>query len=310
MAADPWNDIVYDPWNDDNPASYNRVQTTYYSGSYNQITAPSSHNFAGSTRTVIFMPEIINVDDLSGARPFVLRETGGTVLTQYSGSPPIPANSYKLPPQTSKGRTMVEISSSNWGQTFDFDYYGEGSAIEANRYNNILNYSVRADESITAGTNIKSTGQMQANSTTDSTSYTTGSFVCDGGVGIAKDVTVNGGVAAGFGGSYLGWKVVEIGDWNMRTTGGAGSNTKNVNHGLPDFKKIRAMFCVIRNDADSIVSGLDSPDSSSPSATNGGILYAAASQVYLTTWTGSDFDSANYETTSYNRGWVYLLTED
>lgn len=85
---------------------------------------------------------------------------------------------------------------------------------------------------------------------------------------------------------------VEIGDWNIYVSGGSGSATKSVAHGLADFKKIRAVHVVIRNDADT-----DYYFSISSSTI---LPRLDSTNVYLQ----SNLDFAGFSSTGYNRGWV------
>lgn len=99
-------------------------------------------------------------------------------------------------------------------------------------------------------------------------------------------------------------KIVNIGDWNMYSTGGTG--TKSVAHGLSstDWKKIKSISVLIRNDADNAYTPLNSVNSIG--LPNGGITDYGATNINLLRALTLDFDSASYDSTSYNRGWVTI----
>lgn len=98
--------------------------------------------------------------------------------------------------------------------------------------------------------------------------------------------------------SALKVKILDIGDWNMDTTASV-----SIPHGL-NLTSIRGWSVVIRDDANAnyrqepfITAGV--PDSlivSQVDATNVGITRAASSV----------FDSVNFDSTSFNRGWITI----
>lgn len=92
-------------------------------------------------------------------------------------------------------------------------------------------------------------------------------------------------------------KVIDIGDWNMDTTVNVG-----VNHGLT-VANIRSISAIIRTDGGAI--NRDFP-CYSVSGTTDEYLEATTSQIRLYRATGGIFDDANYDSTSYNRGWVVI----
>ena len=91
-------------------------------------------------------------------------------------------------------------------------------------------------------------------------------------------------------------KIIEIGDWNMDTTSG-----KIINHGL-SISKIRSVKVVIRNDAGS---GLF-PIEVSSDGTISGTWNLDATQIAPVRFSGKFFDSADFDATSYNRGWITI----
>jgi len=93
----------------------------------------------------------------------------------------------------------------------------------------------------------------------------------------------------------LTFVIVEIGDWNIYVTGGgSGSATKTVAHGLADFKKIRSVNVVVRNDADT--NYYFTPTSAIA------LNYLDSTNINLS----SSLDFSGFSTTSYNRGWVTI----
>ena len=97
-------------------------------------------------------------------------------------------------------------------------------------------------------------------------------------------------------------KVIEIDDWDMVGVGSA-----SVNHGLADHKKIRTIDCIIIEDA-----GLSDQilplnfNQVSTGIAQGSINLTDSSTIILTRLSGGYFDSTDYDSTSYNRGWVTI----
>jgi len=104
--------------------------------------------------------------------------------------------------------------------------------------------------------------------------------------------------------AILNTAVVNIGDWNMNVSG-AGANQKAVTHGIADFKKIRSVIVMIRNDADTLYSPLGGLDITA-NAIAGGVTSTSATTLALGIPSGSKFDAATYSATSYNRGFVTI----
>jgi hypothetical protein len=90
-------------------------------------------------------------------------------------------------------------------------------------------------------------------------------------------------------------KVIDIGDWNMTV-----ASNVNVNHGLT-LSTIRSITVIIRNDANTQYYGTYGDG-------GGGLgdlslsIRALSTQVELNR--GTFFDSTNFDSTSYNRGWI------
>ncbi len=106
-------------------------------------------------------------------------------------------------------------------------------------------------------------------------------------------------------------KVLEIGDWNMETTA-----TKLVPHGLgANYKKIRSLGGIIRDDADEYYSpipsdwGNDGGLSFLAGTGAGDILGVKETNIGLQRESGSPFNASTFNSTSYNRGWITVWYE-
>jgi hypothetical protein len=103
----------------------------------------------------------------------------------------------------------------------------------------------------------------------------------------------------------LEYRVLEIGDWNMNVPA-AGVNGVSVAHGLSNFKKIRTMDMVIRNDMDTLYYHMSETRSGSPSS-EAWIEAADSTNIEVETRNSSgSFNDVDFDSTSYNRGWVFV----
>ena len=165
---------------------------------------------------------------------------------------------------------------------------------------------IRADKNISAGGTIKNAD------VTEAASKDTGAIVTEGGIGVEKSVfagltgTFNGGSKRGAAGTVLLEKIIPIGDWNMDST-----VFVPIAHGLgASYKKIRAIDAIIRNDADDRYQSIYRiEDFGDPLLVNGGIASWTSINIELIRRTGGFFDTPDFDSTSYNRGWVYILYE-
>lgn len=96
-------------------------------------------------------------------------------------------------------------------------------------------------------------------------------------------------------GIRCGIKRVEIGDWDMDTVA-----QKSVAHGLP-LMDIRQVTVCVRNDADTARYQVAGKDSSNLALE---VSEINNTNVVLDRMPGQFFDSADFDSTSYNRGWV------
>jgi len=88
-------------------------------------------------------------------------------------------------------------------------------------------------------------------------------------------------------------KIVDIGDWDMDAT-----ITVSVVHGL-DQTKIRGLSAIVRTD-----SGVVPFLQVNFGQDNCGLISVDSTYVILSRVTGGVFDNTNYDSTSYNRGWI------
>ena len=91
-------------------------------------------------------------------------------------------------------------------------------------------------------------------------------------------------------------KEIEIGDWNMDTT-----ETITVAHGIASWKNIREAAAVIRNDADDSYLGLEKVHHG-----DAGAVEWDSTNINLHRTTSGHFDSSDYDSTSYNRGFITI----
>jgi len=106
-------------------------------------------------------------------------------------------------------------------------------------------------------------------------------------------------------------KIIEIGDWNMNVSA-AGSDTVSVAHNLASnvYKKIRSIFVIIRDDNDVNYYPLNRFDNATdPSLLAGGVNSYDNTNITLYMRTGNIFDFTLFDSTGYNRGWIYIVYE-
>ncbi len=96
-------------------------------------------------------------------------------------------------------------------------------------------------------------------------------------------------------------KIIEIGDWNMDA-----NTNKDVTHGL-EKSKIRRTSYIIRDDNDTFMYAVVYVDGVGVSLL--GITYINATVIRLTRVLNSTFDSIDFDSTTYNRGWVTIEYE-
>jgi hypothetical protein len=115
---------------------------------------------------------------------------------------------------------------------------------------------------------------------------------------IANTANTATGVDDQGGGDDLLCKIIEIGDWNMDTT-----ESIEVAHGLT-YGNIRSVQVVIRRDTNLDTRPLDYRGYFGDNP--GGAWYWNATIIKLGRYLGGNFDNADYNSTSYNRGWITI----
>jgi hypothetical protein len=103
----------------------------------------------------------------------------------------------------------------------------------------------------------------------------------------------------------LSLKIMEIGVWDMDTV-----TSVNVTHGIGDISKIRDVVAVIRQDDGSFVYRSGNPRTHNDMQMQFGIggINTSTLEIYRLTG-GVIFDQSNFDSTSYNRGWITILYE-
>ena len=90
-------------------------------------------------------------------------------------------------------------------------------------------------------------------------------------------------------------KVVEIGSWNMDTAA-----TVAVTHGISDYRKIRSISGVLRDDGDTILAPI--PYVSDVVADILSVSGVSSTTITLRRVTGGQFDNTSYDDTTISRG--------
>ncbi len=99
-------------------------------------------------------------------------------------------------------------------------------------------------------------------------------------------------------------KVIEIGDWDMNA-----SASTSVAHGMTNWKNIRRTTIFIRNDTDGGLFDLNGTQALG-GTNNGGLNGIDNTNINLTRMnTPGQFDSVDFDSTSYNRGWITIEYE-
>ena len=103
----------------------------------------------------------------------------------------------------------------------------------------------------------------------------------------------------------LARKVVEIGDWNMDSTANV-----TVDHGLgASFRNIRHCSALIRNDGDDVYYFLDKGANTGDTTPQGYVANIQSAGTALVRLNSGEFDNASYDSTGYNRGWMFIEYE-
>ena len=99
-------------------------------------------------------------------------------------------------------------------------------------------------------------------------------------------------------------KIIDIGDWNMDL-----NIFKVVSHGLTDSKIRSVSATIIRNDSAYFS---DLQHKSTPSGVDDGFWYFVdgGGYIQLNRTTGGGYDSVDYNSTSFNRGYIVITYVD
>ncbi len=122
--------------------------------------------------------------------------------------------------------------------------------------------------------------------------------------GITATVAEINTVADGIGVTIPRQKIVELGDWDMDT-----NDSHSVAHGL-NLSQIIGVNVMIRNDADSNRFGGRGHGTLSDTYTELTIRAVGPTNLNFLRRTGGTFDSTDFDSTSYNRGWAIIFYLD
>ncbi|MDH4127161.1 MAG: hypothetical protein OEV44_00295 [Spirochaetota bacterium] len=153
-------------------------------------------------------------------------------------------------------------------------------------------------DTITAGTSIIAQANLP-NATTTQKGIQENATSTEAKALIATDKTITPSTLSDVNGGLL-TKIIEIGDWDMDTT-----QSIVVNHSIADFKKIRCINVIIRNDTDTSMHDLIRSDTSGVLA--GSVTFISSTQITLFRVTSGFFDSSTFDSTSFNRGWIAIM---
>jgi hypothetical protein len=126
--------------------------------------------------------------------------------------------------------------------------------------------------------------------------------------GNAATATTAGKVVETGASANLNVKILEIGDWNMDTT-----NSVSIAHGVSSGNtKIKSVSASVRNDADTAVYDLIGGAWASPELADSpsGSIYYTSTDVTLNRVSGTPLDSTEFDSTSFNRGWITIWYTD
>lgn len=163
------------------------------------------------------------------------------------------------------------------------------------------------------------TGAKTFSDTTQSVDKDTGAVIIGGGLGVEKNIS-SGGIIRYVTGIEIKYrddtpsetvignlkKRIEIGDWNMDSNASV-----NVLHNMDDHTKIRSIQVMIIDDTGTNMRPLNNFNSVSKT-NDGGVTSINSTQISLGRLDAIDggvFDSVNYDSTSYNRGWITVEYE-
>ena len=236
-------------------------------------------------------------------------------LSNFSGLASFNSNT----PSTSKDIGAAIVTNGGLGVEENINAGGTIKNIDTTQSTSKDTGAIATEGGLGVKKNIHIGGTIKNDDTTDSTSKDTGAIATEGGLGVKKNIHAGGTIKAdgGFGAIFrtsvggesltsLITKVIEIGDWDM-----VANVTKQVLLGSVDFKKIRELHVMIRRDDDLTYLPLVGFSGSTGGVgdSGGGVNSLNATALTLIRVTSGFFDSVNYNSTSFNRGWVYITYE-
>ena len=98
---------------------------------------------------------------------------------------------------------------------------------------------------------------------------------------------------------------MEIGDWNMV----ADQTWTLLDTIIPDVTKIRSLSAIIRDDTNNSFDDFATAADSGAAEDNVKQLRIATTLITMTRDNGGPFDYIDYDSTSYNRGWITIQYE-
>jgi hypothetical protein len=239
--------------------------------------------------------------------------TGGTTFSEVPRTQAPGSGQYRVDYDASTyyGTGRIEFNPADNGKDVLVSYQGTGGVVK-NDYTFGTTHLL-GDLDVDGDTNIDGdavidgtlnvaggiTGDVAGNLTGDVTGNLTGDVSGNVSGNVTGDLT--GGIKeTGVAGGILNFKIIPIGDWNMDSTAYV-----DIAHGL-DSSKIRTMYVIIKIDQD--ISNWVFPLTFTP----GGATSAAGSyawdetKIELSRTNGGAFDTAAYDATSYNRGFITI----
>ena len=232
---------------------------------------------------------------LAGDQVIELSVSDGTITDSLQLDPGIVNNGTELSSldtvSNDKSGLYVDPQSFSLYTTDDFtDYQG---TVESNyvAFTNTLTTQIKADD-------LLNTNQASVTLQADIGAGTTDINIVADTIDINGDLEVDN-ISFDAGTTYWVFKEINIGDWDMDATASV-----NVAHGLSatEWKTIRQVDIIIRNDADTgyypLRKGYDGVTG------NGFVNVIGSTNITLNRVASGDFDNTNFDSTSYNRGWV------
>ena len=185
---------------------------------------------------------------------------------------------------------MTQVLKSNYVQLADHET--RLSAAETDIGNNVSNINTNATD---IGNNQTAIATNASNISTNTSNISTNaSNISTNAAAISANASDISDLQAA---QVLDTTIVEIGDWNMDSTANV-----DIAHGQT-YANIRRVSVIIRNDADSFrYSFCNFYDGT----VDIGVSWYSSTNVRIFRLTGGAFDSTDFDSTSYNRGWIII----